>query len=361
MSLRLAPVLDEVAIAAIAKNRGFQERNNVERFVMDFEIQSHISDALDCTVRGGMCMPFYTGAEASRMSVDIDLLTPVTVGEAEDIMESITLPPRMQLRKYRPRNPHPLKNLLTYNAYFDSCFGGRKHVKIDIFSEVGVELDAKVIKAGSTVVDFKLPRDMRVLSRGWLLGDKMTALALNTVGVRRGIGTAKQSYDMGTLLRGATKKDMVDAFEAFDVLTGLKAAKFDDGRYSAKHIAADIASSVPSLIDLKHAVALVRDQEKHYNEFNSTYISKVSNYRKTRHITNILMVCALAEAVRDHAGGKTGRKEAAVGVYDAVKEAVEAEGGPKGSRSIKPGRHSKILKNALPEHVVLLEKASALF
>lgn len=356
MSLRLESVLNDVSVVAIAEDRGFQEKNNVEKFLMDFEVQSHIAESLDCTVRGGMCMPFYTDGKENRTSVDIDLLTRETVTEAEEAIAGTNLPSGIVLERHNPINPHPLDNLLTYKARFGSCFGGRKHIKIDIFADVKVELGTTIIRSGSPVIGFDVPRDMRVLSRGWLLGDKMTSLALNIVGVKRIAETAKQAYDMGVLIRGATKSDIVGTFDAFSTLTTLKATKFDKGKYEITDIAADIESSVPKLISLEHAITLTRDQEKHYNGFNSTYVSKAS-YRKTRHVTNILMVCVLAKAVRECVEGKIERGEAAARVHDVVTTALRVEGEPKGSWGSRAGHSTKVLKNALPEHAVLAEAA----
>ena len=47
---------------------------------------------------------------------------------------------------------------------------------------------------------------MRILSRGSLLGDKLTTLALGTIGLRpsRQTEIAKQVYDLGLLLKSST-------------------------------------------------------------------------------------------------------------------------------------------------------------
>ena len=57
---------------------------------MDFEMQYQISRRLDCTIRGGMCMPFHTGGRhANRLSIDIDLLTRSSIDEVGRAMDAI--------------------------------------------------------------------------------------------------------------------------------------------------------------------------------------------------------------------------------------------------------------------------------
>ena len=355
------------SIDSIAKKYWFAENTSVEKFVMDFEVQSHIAEKMDCVVRGGMCTPFYAGGAARRISVDVDLLTTSSVSEAASAIESSLSLDEFRLEKHEPKNPYPLDNLLTYYVYFDSCLGGKKKIKIDAFCDAQIEPKYTAISAKTPVIGFHVPRDMRILSRGWLLGDKMTALALNTVGLRPKLGkevhteVSKQVYDMAVLLRSASREEVVEALDAFRVMTSVKASKFGGGMHTVREIASDIAASVPVSLSLKSAIAVTSDGGQGYNNFNSTYMPRNAGYRKTHHITDILMVCVFAEAVHNHAAGKMEREEAAAGVYDAVSTAVKVEGGPRGSLPPKPGRHAKILKNAQPEHVVLVEKASALF
>ena len=371
MALRLDHVLDERSISSIAETYGFVEESSVEKFVMDFEIQSHIAEKLDCVVRGGMCMPFYADSDARRVSVDVDLLTAATVEQAAASIESIDLSSDgIRLERHVPKHPYPLENLLSYKAHFDSNFGDDESVKVDVFCDVRIEPGVAVIRAGSPVIGFGAPRDIKVLSRGWLLGDKMSSIALNTVGLKQKVRggklkpqteIAKQVYDMAVLLRGVSEAEAGEALDSFKGMTGLKAAKFDGGRYSVSEIAADMAASASSLADLRYAVTITLKQQDLYRNFSSNYLPKKSEYRKTRHVTDVLMVCALAKAARDCESGSKSRDEAASLVYGAVSDAIKVEGEPKGSAKVAGGPHAKVLKSALPEHAVLVRACGDLF
>ena len=369
--MRLKHALGESSVNSISENYGFRERSSVEKFVMDFEMQSHISEKLDCVVRGGMCMPFHVDSGARRVSVDVDLLTPATVEQAAASIESIDLSgDGIQLKRHVPKSPYPLENLLSYKAYFDSNFGANEHVKVDVFCDVQIKLEVAAIGAGYPVMGFETPRDIKALSRGWLLGDKMSSIALNTVGLKQKVRggkpkpqteIAKQVYDMAVLLRGISVAEVGEALDAFKAMTGLKAAKFDGGRYSVSEIADDMVASASGLADLRHAVTLTPKQQDLYRNFSSSYLPENSKYRKTRHVTDVLMVCALAKAARDCESGGTSGDDASMRVYKAVSDAVKVEGGPKGSVKIVDGPHAKVLKSALPEHTVLVRACGELF
>ena len=59
--MRLARALEKGAIAAMTDAYKFAHGDMVEKFVMDFELQSHIAGRLDYVTRGGLCMSFYAG------------------------------------------------------------------------------------------------------------------------------------------------------------------------------------------------------------------------------------------------------------------------------------------------------------
>lgn len=371
MTRRLEHTLDKDSITSIAKTFGFPEKKSVEKFVMDFELQSHIAERLDCVVRGGMCMPFYADSSARRVSVDVDLLTASTVEQAAAAVEQTDLSGEgVRFERHFPRHPYPMENLLTYNAHFGSSFGKDETVKVDIFCDAQIEPGVTTIRAGFPVIGFETPRDIKVLSRSWLLGDKMSSLSLNTVGLKQKIRggrpkpqteIAKQVYDMAVLLRSMPEREVGEALDAFKGMTGLKAAKFDGGRYSVSEIAADLAGSASSLIDLAHAVTLTSKQQDLYRNFYGTYMSKNSGYRKTAHVTDILMICVLAKAALDCESRGTGRDEAAARAHEAIAGAIKSEGDPKGSGKITDGPYAKVLKSALPEHAILVRAAGGLF
>lgn len=362
--LRLARVLEKKAITSMADAYKFAHVDMVEKFVMDFELHSRIADRLGCVTRGGLCMSFYEGG-AGRMSLDVDLATALSVEAVDAVMQrDHRMPKEISLERHRPKKPYPLANLVSYKAFFDSCFGHRTHIKVDFFCDAEIAMGSQTVKAGHKVLDFATPADMRILTRGWLLGDKLTALALDTMGLRsnRQTGIAKQVYDVGTLIRGSAMADIAEAFDAFPRLTAMKAGKFDNGRYSPDEIAADIAESVGRMLDLGNAVTITRTDTKRHRDFAGTFVSKEKPYKKTDHITNVLLTLLLAGHLRDNMAGKISASDAAASVYGTARDAGLIDGDT-GRPSESPfwtdspetaPRRAKILQAAAFEHALLV-------
>lgn len=305
-------------------------------------------------------MPFYAGA--GRMSLDGDLFTALPVDAVDAAMRDAGTA-ELSFERHKPRKPHPLDNLASYRAFFDSCFGNRAHVKVDFFCDARIELGSRTVGAGHAVLDFETPADIRILTRGWLLADKLTSLALGTVGLRssRQIEMAKQIYDVGTLIRGAGAGDIAEAFEAFPELTAMKAGKFDGGRYGPREIVDDVAESVGGMLDLGNAVTVTRADAKRQRDFAGTFVSRKNSYKKTDHITNVLLALLLAGRMRDRMAGKTPGPEAASHVYGAARDAgvVQGEAASAASPFLAdspqtPARRAKILRAASLEHAVLV-------
>ncbi len=339
---------------------------------MDFEVHARIARRADCVTRGGMCMPFHTAdGAARRLSVDVDLLTGLTVDETRGVMGGISgAPPGILCDEYVPRNPYPLDNLVTYRAYYDSCLGGRRYVKVDFFCDVDVQPDSELKRSGFELFGFETAHDMRILSKGSLLGDKLTTLALGTIGLRPSKQTeiAKQVYDLGLLLKSSTRRDLEVSLGAFESMTGLKTEHFArEPRYDIPDVIASVTDSVFGLLDLKSAVSITGRQAKRYNDFQGTYLAKKHRYRKTEHVTDVLLLCAYSVHVRRCLDGEVTKSEAARTLHDILEQvkSIRGDGVPDPGRRAasymrdipdSAGFGKKMLGSALLEHVFLVRE-----
>lgn len=366
-------LLDEDSISSISERYGFNDKLAIEKFIMDFEVHSHIVQRADCITRGGMCMPFYTAdGAAKRLSVDVDLLTGLTVDEIRGVMEDTGGTVfRITCDEYVPRNPYPLGNLITYKIYYDSCLGGKRYVKADFFCDADVRPDSELKKSGFELFGFKTAHDMRILSRGSLLGDKITTLALGTIGLRptsRRTEIAKQVYDLGHLLKSATRRDLEVSLGAFESMTGLKTRHFAcEPRYGIPDIIENIEDSVLGLLSLESVVGITAEQTKRYNDFQGTYLSKTHRYKKTEHVTDVLLLCVYSMHVRKYLGGETAKSEAARMLHDILEQVRRIQGDDvpdpesRAASYIRDipdsiGFGKKMLRRARLEHVFLIRE-----
>lgn len=77
VELHYQDILNKKSIDTIRKDQGFRDSLPLEKFIMDFEVLTHIQKALpDCVVKGGMAVPFHLHDKTlRRLSVDIDIVT----------------------------------------------------------------------------------------------------------------------------------------------------------------------------------------------------------------------------------------------------------------------------------------------
>lgn len=387
-------MLQEESIYNLAEKYGFADHSYVEKFIMCFEAHRRIAQEMECVVRGGLCMPFHQpGFEVRRMSIDVDIMSPCTVAEADRAIGSIG-GDGLTCHKRSPISPYPIDNLASYTVTFPSCLGGDSSIKIDAFCGADLGLASKRIPAGSRILDFDILQDMTILSRGSLLADKSTTMALGTIGLKptKQAEIAKQLYDMAVLLRSACRDDLEIAYDAYTKMTGFKVASFRrDPPYAIPEVASDAAGSIRDLLRFDTAVTVTNGQTKRYNGFSGSYLSSIRAYRKTKHVTDVLLAYLFALSLRRYSapaasghddgnddGGDGPRRTREVDFMHGVLEEIsplERLGQESGRRYVDEERrmraeiiqdisdsfvNKKVLRGARLEHVSLVRALSAI-
>lgn len=291
-------MLQEESINNLVGKYKFAHKSYVEKFIMCFEAHHRIAQKMECVVRGGLCMPFHqTGHEVRRMSIDVDIMSPLTVAEVNRAVDSIG-GDGLTCHKRSPISPYPIDNLVSYDVAFPSCLENNSGtIKIDAFCEADLDLASKQIPVGSKILGFDIRQEMTILSRGSLLADKCTTMARGTIGLKstRQTEIAKQIYDMAVLLRSANRDDLETAYDAYVKMTGFKVASFrHDPPYTIPEIASNAAESIRDLLKFDTTVTVTGEQDKRYTDFGGSYLSKKRRYRKTEHVTDVLLVYLFA-------------------------------------------------------------------
>jgi len=290
MTYHFANELKKNNIESIAKKFGFANPLYVEKFIMDFEMNYHISQEIDCILRGGMCMPFHTELGVRRLSIDIDLLTGLQVDEIDKVMQKLDGDLiDVKIKKYVPKNPYPIPNLTSYYVEYNSCFDKPETVKIDYLCDLSLQLPIQTIADAKEIIEFKIDYLSKILTRGALIGDKITTLALEKIGLRKSkfYDIPKQIYDIATLLKFATESDIAESLDVFMDLTGFKVKIFDDGIHNVKDILETINSSIPSFLSFESALTTTTDYEGLLGSFKGTYLNTSQPYKKKLSIFQI--------------------------------------------------------------------------
>lgn len=277
-------------------------------------------------------MPFHLHTqEAKRLSIDVDLLTPWTVDEVEHAMNDMNdAESDIRCSKHKPKNPHPLDNLISYYVYYSSVLQGNTFIKVDFFCDVDIKLSSELVGSGFSLFGFDTRHDINLLSKGALLGDKITTMALGTIGLRTNRQTeiAKQVYDLGLLIRAATKPDLRVALDTFENMTGFKIRHFvHSPRYTVSDISHSIAESVSNLLTFRSNVTVTEEQNKRYSDFQGTYMAKATKYRKTAHISDILLISIYSQYLERILNGEITRTQAIDSFHKIVEQIRMIENG----------------------------------
>ena len=131
-------------------------------------------------------MPFHTELPVQRLSIDIDLLTKMKTSQVIDVMDrlgnSLT---DVEIRKHEPKKPYPIPNLVSFYVKYDSCLGETQTVKVDYLCELEPDLPTQSITNTCDIMEFKINYPAKILTPGALVGDKITTLALEKIGLRK--------------------------------------------------------------------------------------------------------------------------------------------------------------------------------
>ena len=308
MVLYYSELLTRERIVEISKKYGFPADPLVEKFIMCFEIHKHIAQEIHCTTRGGMCMPFHQpDFGVRRMSKDIDIFSSHSAGEIERVMNDIDdSVDGLRCRKIIPKDPLPIENFVSYRIIYNSCLGRQESVKVDAFCGAALHIDTQRIPHGSQILDFGTLQEMTILSRGALMADKMTSLAIGTVGIeiKNRTEIVKQIYDIATLLRQAVPKDLSIAYDSYQRLTEFKVGRFErDPPYTVSDVTLSIVQSLGSFLPLETNALVASDMLKYYAGFQGSYLTKLHPYKKSDHITDVALVLLLAKSLQRHLEG----------------------------------------------------------
>ncbi|MDF2700617.1 MAG: hypothetical protein K0Q49_2176 [Haloplasmataceae bacterium] len=194
---------------------GFKSIAKFELFIWDLEIFLQIQRILGDKIilKGGAATQFYIPITRQRTSIDIDMICKATKDEVADAIKKIEElynfgNEYMKFKKYIPQNPKlSLDKLETYYVKVPTIcsdnelrdLGGKQEVKIEFLYSDGDYIINKIKHPDLFALETK--ETFNVLSFDNLIGDKLTTIGPNTIGVskERSDEQFKQVYDVITL------------------------------------------------------------------------------------------------------------------------------------------------------------------
>ena len=181
-----------------------------------------------------------------------------------------------------------------------------------------MNLDTRLIPSGSRILDFETLQEMTILSRGALIADKITSLAVGTVGISGESHTeiVKQIYDIALLLRQADAKDLETAYDSYRRLTEFKVGCFrHDPPYTISNVTASVVQFLCGLLPLKTKELVAPNLLNRYKGFQGSYLSKRHRYMASNHIADVILALVFAMSLQRHSEVHTPPSEAGEAGY----------------------------------------------
>jgi hypothetical protein len=261
----------------------------MELFLWDLEIFLQIQAILKDKVvmKGGAAAQFYLPVEYQRTSVDIDMVCAVSKEEVEEVLAVIERKFKgkdnlFMARPHKPKDPKVKIPMLTY--YMDvpsvctekELFGkkrsGTQEIKIE-FHFMDAPLTIQQISS-PRLFAMETQQTYQVLPINDLIGDKLTTLGPNTIGIPsdRADEQIKQFYDIAWLINLNWGNIDLQSIRRSFIARAKSEAKQRSLSVDMDEIFSDMIAQMQelSIIDLENNETLL----KLINDFQSLYVKK---------------------------------------------------------------------------------------
>ena len=302
---RFASFLEPRKLQETKEEYGFGDIRAVEKFVLDCEIAYQMLDVLpDFSIKGGLAVPFHLKDDKfRRLSEDVDM---VTNSPKKDVEEAVK---RMAAKcdwlsvgdPYVPRTRSDKDlPLLTYFCKYKSAAApsGPSEIKIEIF--YGNDAEYATHRTDPDIRIFGMPIDfeLQIFGREELIGDKLSTLPLETIGVgERTKDIPKHIYDMATLLKAGCEDTTIT-----DVVSGFERACKEENSYfvdrnppTYDEILRDLISFIRKTLDQSNPSRLEGSYKGRLGLFKRNL---GVGYADRNHVTDVMLVWTVAEMVR---------------------------------------------------------------
>lgn len=323
---RLRDQLVAEVIKTKANQLGFSNFEAMEKWIMDFEachlLRKFIPDSI---IRGGMAVPFHLRDVTGRLSVDVDAVTKLGRQDTEklagemfsdktNIFSAITL--------HKPKDPRKNLPLLTYFCKYESVVGAQKpEIKIDLFYGATPPVPTKIIPPPSRAVGVDIDFELEVYDYYPLIGDKLTTLAFDTIGLDvTDPNVPKHIHDIASLVKfGGNSISMSQVRRAFENSSKVEITYVEKSKQDIASIYGDLANFYQRLLRPSLDLGLDKSYAGRFDTFANSMLSR-SQKRPQMHTTDVMTVSVLVEALVLMHGKKISDAKAGEIVNDAVSE-----------------------------------------
>lgn len=305
VELHFKDILNKESINAIRMSNGFRDSLPLEKFIMDFEVLTHIQEVLpDCVVKGGMAVPFHLlDKKLRRLSVDIDIVTGSSREEVVEALKRVSEKLKGVVEIGEPYKPKGNSNkklpLLTYFCDYQSSVDDNPQIKIEIFYGNNMEVQLKKIETKTEIVGFPINFPLSIYDHGSLIGDKLTTLPFNTIGInpKRELDVPKQIYDIATLLKsisGELPMEMI--IDTFEKISVDEISYFKENPPTFTDVLLDLDNFSNTILITNNQIKLNSSYQGRFEKFTTELLGN-GRYQGYVHVTDILLIKVIIKLI----------------------------------------------------------------
>lgn len=291
-------------IEAVVNRHGFSSFEAAEKWIMDFEAYHLIQKFIPgCVIKGGMAVPFHLANDIpGRLSVDVDVVAPLNQADAEESMDKMFSRSTnifMSGKLHKPQKPRKNLPLLTYFCKYKSRIDADKpEIKIDLFYSDHVHAATKKILPPSSVVGVDIDFEVDVYDYYPLIGDKLTTLAFDTIGVgATDPGVPKHVHDTASLVKSSGGSISISqVVQAFESSSKTEISYMKKSKHDLADIYANLAKFYRRLLRPSGNIGLNESYSGRFVTFGTLALGH-SQRHPQMHATDVMMVSVLARAL----------------------------------------------------------------
>jgi len=305
VDLHFQNYLNKDSIDRIRDKHGFRDSLPLEKFIMDFEVLTHIQEVLpDCVVKGGMAVPFHLHDKTlRRLSVDIDIVTGSSRDEVIEAMKRVSQKLNGAVNVGEPHIPSNTKNkelpLLTYFCKYQSSVDDDPEMKIEIFHDNEMIIKSKKIETEIEVIGFSIDFPLSIYDHGSLIGDKLTTLPFNTIGIDpdRELDVPKQIYDIATLLKSIPDDPPIATIiDTFEKISEEELSYFTENPPTFEDVLDDLNNFSDTLLITKNQIKLNSSYQGRLEKFTTELLGDM-RYQGYVHVTDIMLINTIIKLI----------------------------------------------------------------
>jgi hypothetical protein len=185
----------------IVNLEGKYDAGLAERMIMAYFLLENLQQSgLPLTFKGGTSLSLITGA-LKRFSIDLDIIVPPGLNPTPFFQKVINLGNFIRVEEDKRANEIPLSH---YKFFFIDINGDEKYTLLDLLFDKVLYTQVNNIEIKSQILNIEgSPTFISCPTPECLLGEKLTAFAPHTTGIRynrdKALEMAKQLFDIGTL------------------------------------------------------------------------------------------------------------------------------------------------------------------